>query len=210
MVRPHVSTNLAISADGKISPTPQRATGWTSPEDHARLIQLRCHAGALLVGRGTLVADRMTLTAPGNPRRCIVSRNGDFDPSHPVFSTPGGPIHLVVTAKKEILLPDEILAKTTLHLLSLQNFLSLLATDYQITHVHCEGGGTLISALAEMDAIDEFHLTLAGHTLFGGHLASTVTGIPGEFLPRSLDFEIRQFEPRPDLGECFLSYSRRT
>lgn len=208
MVRPHVSTNLAISADGKISPTPPRPSGWTSSEDHARLLRLRDDAQAILVGRGTLDADRMTLTAPGNPLRCIVSHQGAFDPTHPIFTTPGGAIHLVVTGEMETCLPAEIHSQVTLHRRTLPDFLRILAEEYQIARLHCEGGGTLIRALAEIDAIDEFHLTLAGHTLFGGLAAPTATGIPGSFLSKSLDFKISHFEPRPDLGECFLSYTR--
>ncbi|MEY4570797.1 MAG: hypothetical protein RLZZ398_2236, partial [Verrucomicrobiota bacterium] len=66
-----------------------------------------------------------------------------------------------------------------------------------------------VRALAELDVIDKSHLTLAGHTLFGGLAASTATGIPAEFLPKSVGFKISDFEPRPAIGECFLSYTRR-
>jgi riboflavin biosynthesis pyrimidine reductase len=207
MQRPRISTNLAISADGKISSSPPRPSGWTSREDHARLLELRGNADAILVGRGTLEADRMTLTAPGKtvqPLRCIVSRSGKLDPAHPVFSKPGGEIHLLVTGD----FSGGVDAKVTVHRQTLAGFLETLATEYQVRHLHCEGGGELVRALAELDAIDEFHLTLAGHTLFGGFAASTATGIPGDFLPKSVGFEIRSFDPRPAAGECFLSYTR--
>ena len=65
----------------------------------------------------------------------------------------------------------------------------------------------MIRALAELDVIDEVYLTLAGHTLFGGLAASTATGIPAEYLPQSLAFDLTHFEPQA--GECFLSYTRR-
>ncbi|MES2659373.1 MAG: RibD family protein [Verrucomicrobiota bacterium] len=209
MPRPRVSTNLAISADGKISSVQRIASGWSSRDDHARLLELRETADALLIGRGTLESDHMTLTAPGNPLRCIVSKSGYLDPAHPVFSTPGGDIHLLVTGPESPALPAELKGKITVHQQTLAEFLDLLASDYQIRHLHCEGGGNLIRSLAEIDAIDDFHLTLAGHTLFGGLQAPTATGIPGDFLPKSTDFEITRFAPRPDLGECFLSYTRR-
>ncbi len=208
MPRPWVSTNLAISADGKISSVRKIPSGWTSKEDHARFLEIRKTADALLVGRGTLEADHMTMTAPGNPLRCIVSKSGELDPEHPLFSTPGGPIHLLVTGGEMPSLPAEITPKVTVHLTSLEDFLQNLAENHHVGRLHCEGGGQLIHALAEIDAIDEFHLTLAGHTLFGGQKAPTATGISGDFLPRSTDFKISHFEPRPDLGECFLSYIR--
>ena len=208
MLRPRISTNLAISADGKISPSPPRPSGWTSREDHARLLELRGNADAILVGRGTLEADRMTLTVPGKgkqPLRCIVSRNGNLDPAHPLFHQPGGDIHLLVTGE----FTASAIPAVTLHRQTLMEFIHELAAKFDVQTLHCEGGGQLIRALAELDVIDEFHLTLAGHTLFGGHSATTPTGVPAAFLPQSVEFEIRDFDPRSATGECFLSYTRR-
>ena len=204
--RPWVSCNLAISIDGKISSAARLPSGWTSPEDHARLIDLRRGADALLVGRGTLEADRMTMKVPDQPfqpLRCVVSRRGVFDAGHPLFHSPGGAIHLLVTGNADCTVPSG-----TLHRASLAEFLTILAEHHAVRRLHCEGGGGLIRSLAELDAIDEFHLTLAGHTLFGGQAAPTATGLPGDFLPHSLEFEISHFEPRPESGECFLSYRR--
>ncbi|NJM36914.1 MAG: RibD family protein [Akkermansiaceae bacterium] len=164
--RPHISINLAISADGKISSSPPRPSGWTSPADHARLLELRENADAILIARGTLDADRMTLTVPGKsiqPLRCIVSRTGRIDPQHPIFQKPGGDIHLLATAGAA----GEIDPRVTVHQGALTDFLGKLARDFQVRRLHCEGGGQLIRSLAEIDAIDEFHLTLAGHTLSG-------------------------------------------
>lgn len=207
MHRPWISTNLAVSADGKISSVSRRPSGWTSRADHARLLLLRENADALLVGRGTLEADRMTMTVPGkSPLRCIVSRSGVLAPDHPVFQKPGGPIHLLVTGNPSA----SPLPGATIHHGTLAGFLETLAKDHGVRHLHCEGGGQLIRSLAEIDAIDEFHLTLAGHTLFGGTGAPTATGIPGEFLPATRIFTLSHFESRPDAGECFLSYRRKT
>lgn len=204
MPRPWVSTNLAISADGKIAAATKQPSGWTSPEDLLRLRHLRESADAILVGRGTLENDRMTMTAPQNPLRCVVSRTGGINPNHPLFSTPGGPIHLLVTGDTH---PPEI-PGVTIHHGDLTDFLTTLANDHSVSRLHCEGGGQLIRTLAELDLIDEFHLTIAGHTLFGGTGSPTATGIAGDFLPASRHFRISHFDPRPDLGECFASYLR--
>lgn len=203
MERPWISTNLAISADGKISSVDRRPSGWTSAEDHARLKKLRLGAQALMVGRGTWMADRMTMTSPENPLRCVVSGSGTFDPIHPIFGTPGGAIHLLVTDGEEI----APIQGASIHHLSLPGFLQSLVRDHGVERLHCEGGGSLIRSLAELDAIDEFNLTWAGHTLLGGKEAPTPTGIPGAFLPASLKFELTAFEPTSE-GECFLSYRR--
>jgi 2,5-diamino-6-(ribosylamino)-4(3H)-pyrimidinone 5'-phosphate reductase len=200
---PRISINLAISADGKISSAAKRPSGWTSAADRERLRQLRKSADALLVGRGTLEADRMTLRAEGDPLRCVVSRGGSFDPAHPLFHTPGGPIHLLATEGG----PPEI-PTATMHRGSLADFLETLAT-LGVRHLHCEGGGQLIFALAEMDLIDEVHLTWAGQMLFGGVKTPTLSGVPGNFLPASREYELTEFVPQPATGECFLSYRRK-
>jgi riboflavin biosynthesis pyrimidine reductase len=206
VLRPWISTNLAISIDGKISSAARRPSGWTSREDHLRLLDLRRRADALMVGRGTLDADRMTLKVPGQavqPLRCVVSRAGIFDAAHPLFHSPGGEIHLLVTGNPGCTAPAGVL-----HTASLAEFLATLAGKHGVNHLHCEGGGALIRSLAELDAIDEFHMTLAGHTIFGGHDTPTATGMTGAFLAPALKFEMSLFDPRPGSGECFLSYRR--
>ncbi|MCX8496425.1 MAG: RibD family protein [Akkermansiaceae bacterium] len=208
MLRPRISTNLAVSADGKITSVAGVASGWTSAMDHTRLLELRESADAILVGRGTLEADRMTLTVPGEarqPLRCIVSRSGELDSAHPIFSKEGGAIHLLVTGE----LRGEIDPRVTVHRSTLREFLRTLVVNEGVEQLHCEGGGQLIRELAELDVIDEFHVTLAGHTVFGGQLARTATGIPSEYLPSALEFQISRFDARPELGECFVSYTRR-
>jgi riboflavin biosynthesis pyrimidine reductase len=77
-----------------------------------------------------------------------------------------------------------------------------------VKSLHCEGGGELIRALAELDVIDDFHLTLAGHTVFGGWNAATATGLPGEYFPASKTFDVTRFEALGHTGECFVSYRR--
>lgn len=207
MRRPWISTNLALSADGKISDTAKRPSGWTSRADHERLIALRRLADALMVGHGTLKADRMTMTVPGlerQPLRCVISRHGEIDSEHPIFAKPGGDIHILATAG----LTGDRSPSATYHQGDLPSFLETLAVAHGIRHLHCEGGGQLIAALAALDFIDEFHATLAGHTLFGGIQAPTAIGVPGPWLPESRRFEITAFEPHPATGECFASWRR--
>ncbi len=209
MNRPTLSVNFAISADGRISGPERQPSGWTSIADHQRLLDLRASAGALLVGRGTLLADQMTLTAPDAthpPLRCIVSRSGKLDSSLPLFQRHGGDIHLLVTGPG----PDAVQAPmgVTVHNDNLKGFLQTLLHDHGVRHVHCEGGGELVRALAAADLVDTLHLTWAGHSLFGGHASPGITGIPGDFLPASRNFQLVDFDPRPELAECFLTWKR--
>lgn len=205
MARPHISINFAISADGKITTSSGKPSGWTSDEDSKRLRKLREGCDAIMVGHGTLEADQMTMTAPGHPLRCVVSRSGKFDTAHPLFHSEGGEIHLLAED------PVEIDASgITLHCGSLTTFIETLHDHHDVRLLHCEGGGQLVRELAALDAIDEIHLTWAGHQLFGATTAPGITGLPGDFLPTSQHFELQHFEPREDLGECFLHYRRKS
>jgi 5-amino-6-(5-phosphoribosylamino)uracil reductase/2,5-diamino-6-(ribosylamino)-4(3H)-pyrimidinone 5'-phosphate reductase len=208
MTRPWISANFAVSADGKISNVAHRPSGWASKADHTRFLELRKGKDALLVGRGTLEADRMTMTVPDQetqPLRCVVSTKGEISSDHPLFRVPAGPIHILATEGFENPYPTSV----GCHEGSLAGFLDLLATRYSAKKLHCEGGGTLIMALAAMDALDEIHLTWAAHAFFGGQKSPTLTGIPGNFLPASLEFDLVHFEPLLEEGECFLTYRRR-
>lgn len=209
MHRPWISCNLAISADGKISSPGHRPADWTSARDGQRLKQLRCPADALMVGRGTCETDRMTMLADGDgspPLRCIVSRHGELSPDHPVFSAEGGAIHLLATESYR----GDHGKQVTVHQCELAEFLTVLRDQLLVGHLHCEGGGQLIRSLAAIDAIDEFHLTWAGHSLLGGGNAPTLTGLDSGYLETSRQFRITHLEPVEKTGECFLSYRRAT
>jgi 2,5-diamino-6-(ribosylamino)-4(3H)-pyrimidinone 5'-phosphate reductase len=151
----------------------------------------------------------MTMVVPERkvqPLRCVVSHGGKFDFQHPIFHRAGGPIHLLITGGTA---PESHTPPSySLHHGSILEFLENLATRLNVARLHCEGGGQLIKALAQLDVIDEYHITLAGHTVFGGRDAPTSTGIPEEYLPTSLGFEVVDFQPVLETGECFMSYRR--
>lgn len=215
MTRPRILINFAISADGKISTRAKDPAHFTSKLDLHHLLEIRKRADAILVGRGTLEADQMSMTIPDElkppkqPLRCVASRSGGFSLSHKLFNSRGGAIHLLVTDPSPDFDPVRYeSAGATVHTASLPDFLHRLRTEYNVGTLLCEGGGALVGVLAELDAIDEIHLTLAGHSLFGGIDAPTITGQLGAHLPASRHYQLDSFEPLEN-GECFLSYSRR-
>jgi len=213
-MRPRILLNFAITADGKTSTVNRDPAHFTSRADLARLHAIRQRADAILVGRGTLEADRMSLTIPAKqnpakqPLRCVASRSGHFDLDHKVFHSKGGDLHLLATEAASDFDPTPLTsAGARVHTSTLFEFLETLKRDHEIDTLLCEGGGTLVRALAELDAIDEINLTWAGHTLFGGAGAPNITGGLGSHLPASLAFELTTFEPQED-GEVFLTYER--
>lgn len=197
-----VILNFAITADGKISTRAKSPARFTSKRDLEQLHIIRQRADAILVGRGTLEADQMSLTSKGEtqPLRCIISKSGNFDPSHKVFHSEGGPVHLIVTdgdAPK--------VENTTVHQISLAEWLKSLEAQNGIEALLCEGGGMLAKELFKLDVVDEINLTLATHTLFGGKDAPSLTGVPGDFLPESRFFTLKSCKEAAP-GEYFLRY----
>jgi 2,5-diamino-6-(ribosylamino)-4(3H)-pyrimidinone 5'-phosphate reductase len=210
---PRITANFAISADGKISDETNRPSGWTSREDHARLNELRRGADAIMVGRRTLLADRMTLRVRNQdwqPLRCVVTNGGDLTGDEPIFHQPGGPIHLL--CPKPPMFP--LNGGTILHNGSLSNFLEALHLRHGVKHLHCEGGSTLMKSLIEIHPPEVLHLTWAAHTLFGGISSPTISGKPtSDFLgslqiPQSIRYQLTHAQPSSCGGEMFLTFSR--
>ena len=216
MTRPRILINFAISADGKTTTRAKDPAHFTSKLDLHRLLEIRKRADAILVGRGTLEADQMSMTIPPElkpkkqPLRCVVSRSGQFDLKHKIFNSQGGTVHLLATDSASDYDSNRYeSAGAVVHQCPLPDFLHRLRTEYNVETLLCEGGGSLVRSLAELDTIDEINLTWAAHTLFGGTEAPTITGALGEHLPASLEFSLTHFDPL-DNGEVFLTYERKS
>lgn len=202
-----VVLNFAITADGKIGTRAGGASKFTSRKDLERLWEIRKEADALMVGRGTLEADNMSMTIAAEaqpdrqPIRIIVSRTGGFSYDHPVFHTPGGDLHLLTT---DISITSPAPEVTTHHM-ALPAFLRHCEEKLGIQTLLCEGGGELVRSIVELNAVTDIHLTLAGHTLIGGKLAPSILGKLSKYLPESQHFTLSHFQEIPE-GELFLSY----
>jgi riboflavin biosynthesis pyrimidine reductase len=139
----------------------------------------------------------------------VVSRSGKYNLDHKIFHTAGGAIHLLATDPPDDFDPAPLEgAGATVHTGPLAGFLTTLESAHGVAHLLCEGGGSVVRALAELGRIDEINLTWAGHTLFGGNDAPTLTGALGPHLPKSLEYDLTSFEPQKN-GEVFLTYKRR-
>ncbi|MFI7005142.1 dihydrofolate reductase family protein [Streptomyces sp. NPDC050145] len=103
MSRPHVLLSAAVSLDGCLDNTGPERLLLSGPEDFDRVDALRAESDAVLVGAGTLRADRPRLLVNSEPRRArrvaegrpayplkvTVSGSGDLDPADPFWTTGG-------------------------------------------------------------------------------------------------------------------------
>lgn len=221
--RPHVIANFAITADGKISTRNYTPATFTSKNDKRRLLEIRAMGDALLVARGTVARDNMSMGLPAEdlkqkrqaegrrrvPIRVIVSNSGAIDLGWKVFEKRVSPVIVFASEQMPETLQAAVREKATLHLhagrsVDLPLLLQTLRSEHGIERLVCEGGPQLIRSLLEIRAIDEFFLTLAP-VLFGGRDAPTLTGKPEAFLPEEIRWRLCDWQRNGD--EFYLHYT---
>ncbi|HEY5894194.1 MAG TPA: dihydrofolate reductase family protein [Chthoniobacterales bacterium] len=225
MPRPRVLTNFAITADGKISTRNHTPARFTSPNDKQRLLEIRALADAILVGRGTVETDAMSMTIPdvklqkkriaegkpSHPIRVIVSNSGKIPATLKLFANRDSPILIYATEHMPGETREALSGLATLNIaksdgVDLGGLLADLHDQHGVRTVVCEGGATLFRSLAELDVIDEMFLTIAPF-IFGGAGAPTLTGVPGIYLPKSRGFDLKSMQVKG--GECFAHFVRK-
>lgn len=225
--RPEVAVNFALTWDVRITTREGSPAIFSSPQDKAKMQEIRASGDALMVGRNTLEADRMTMGVsikalrerrlaegkPASPLRVVVSGSGRFCRSSleaPLFASDFAPI---------LIFSSEAMPKETrvallergviLYLSPEQEFPSLrwvletLQSQHGVQRVVCEGGAKLFHGLLAEDLIDELNLTFCP-LLFGGEGAPSLTGLPGPFLAAARGFRLEAMEVLGD--ECFARY----
>ena len=80
-MRPRVTVNCAMTADGKLASRTRKQLRISSREDMERVKSLRASSDAILVGVGTILADDPHLTVKGlppeeNPLRVVLDSHG--------------------------------------------------------------------------------------------------------------------------------------
>jgi 2,5-diamino-6-(ribosylamino)-4(3H)-pyrimidinone 5'-phosphate reductase len=222
--RPWVILHFAVTADGKVSTAHDSAARFTSAHDKQRLLEVRALTDAVLVGRGTLEKDRMSMDLPDErlrqnriregkseyPLRVILSASGNISLSLAVFQKGNARIVIYSTEKMAPSQLRLLSEHANVHLSRIKELDVLwvlwhLQENYRVQSVVCEGGPTLVNALARLDAIDEIYLTIAAK-IFGGSAAPGLTGLPGNFLPASRQFELIDIDR--GANECYLRFRR--
>jgi riboflavin biosynthesis pyrimidine reductase len=188
--RPRVVAAMIASVDGRTSVEGSSA-GLGHPADSALLRELRAAVDAILVGTGTLRAERYAnLLDDGQRARraerglapepivATMSRSGRVPVEVPLFAEPGARIE--VYAEAEVAPPWSRGAQVEVHRLppgGARPFAVLepLAAARGVRSVLCEGGPTVLRALVAGGCVDHLMFTLAP-MLVGGDAPAVLAG----------------------------------
>jgi riboflavin biosynthesis pyrimidine reductase len=217
--RPRVVADMVASVDGRAA-VDGRSVALGNPADRALLRELRTAADAILVGTGTLRAERYAALLDDDQRARRVAEGRPEHPlvvtvsralalpvaQAPLFGEAGVPI--VVFTESAAPAPSVAASLTVVRVgpgqLTLSGALRALAADFGVRGVLCEGGPTLLARLIGEGGVDDLLLTVAPLAVGGsgpGVLDGAVLGPPA---PRLALREVHRSE-----DHLFLHYGLR-
>jgi diaminohydroxyphosphoribosylaminopyrimidine deaminase / 5-amino-6-(5-phosphoribosylamino)uracil reductase len=189
---PWVIAKWAMTLDGKIA-TRTGDSKWISNEGSRRRVhELRGRVDAIIVGRGTVIADDPLLTArPPGPRvatRVVLSASGELPERCKLLETIGeAPVIVYTAAGNEGKLAvwrergAEIVPVSREATPSARQVLQDLGARH-FTNILVEGGAGVLGSLLDADAIDEVHAYVAPLLVGGDSGLSPVAGVGVEWI----------------------------
>jgi riboflavin biosynthesis pyrimidine reductase len=213
--RPRVVADMVATVDGRAA-VQGRSVALGHPADRALLRELRTAVDAILVGSGTLAAERyanlldeeqrarrVEAGRPPHPLVVTLSRALTLPVAVPLFDEPGVPIAVFTYAGEEVVAP---VLGADLEVVRLGTEAPLLASalaalgERGVRSVLCEGGPTLLRHLVADGALDDLLLTVS--PLLAAGAAPTI--LDGEPLVDPASLTLRDVH-RAD-GHVFLHY----
>ncbi|MBI0584400.1 MAG: 2,5-diamino-6-(ribosylamino)-4(3H)-pyrimidinone 5'-phosphate reductase [Methanomassiliicoccus sp.] len=188
-MRPMVTVNCAMTADGKIAGRSRKQLRISSAEDLERVKRMRASSDAILVGVGTVLADDPHLTVKGlpperNPLRVVLDSNG---------RTPAGARVLDARARTLIVTvegctatwPGADVLRAGRGKVDIAAMLESLY-DRGVRTLMVEGGGETIFSFFESGMVDRY-CVFVGSMIVGGRNSPTPAdgaGLPEESAAR--------------------------
>jgi riboflavin-specific deaminase-like protein len=212
--RPYLALNMVSTADGKAT-MDWRTRGISTDVDRELFHHLRTQADAVMVGAGTVRAERygvVTKTPELRAKRVeegvrevplavIVSGRLDLPWDAPLFTCGGGEVLILTTTDAD---PPETATpvRVSRHesMVDLSDALREMRAD-GIRSVLCEGGPHLHAQLIQGGLIDELFVTRAPK-LAGGQGPGLIAGLPEADRPLQLAW----LAVERDTGELFARY----
>ena len=170
--RPYVVLNMIESLDGRTTIN-GTVSELTSPIDQARLFGLRAQADAVLVGAGTVRAERYRKVLPPEvegprPMMVICTNRVDLPEDLPLLDNPD--VHVVITTSSDRSLGFETRARVDYLRVPLAEggggvdalaMCRALRDEYGVRSIVCEGGPRLNDDLFAADLVDELFVAIA-------------------------------------------------
>jgi riboflavin-specific deaminase-like protein len=197
--RPYLVLNMVSSLDGKAT-IDWRTRGLSTELDRRLFHRLRTQADAIMVGAGTVRAERYGRMAKSeelraartdeglasDPIAVVVSARLDLPADLPLLNEPEQTV--IVATGSDASLPDDLTCELVYERTGddLQLLFARLREQHGIRSVVCEGGPTLNSHLLAAGLVDELWLTL-NPKLAGGAAALTI--VAGRELVEPVDLE---------------------
>lgn len=193
-MRPKVTVNCAMTADGKIAGKSRRQMRISSPEDMERVEKLRLESDAILVGIGTILSDNPHLTVKGfpperSPVRVVLDSSGRTPEKARVLR--GEVPTIIATA--------ESCKKTWDKASVFRAGEDRVDIPALLTHLHeqgierllVEGGGEVVWSFFKEKVVDVFSV-FVGNMIIGGRSAPTPVDGEGFSGRHPLPLELRQ------------------
>jgi riboflavin-specific deaminase-like protein len=211
--RPCVITNFAVTVDGRAT-LHGRSGAIGSDTDTEMLVCLRTRVDAVMIGAGTMRAERYgrPVADPGkrgrrerrglsqDPLLVIVSGRLDLPWDAPVFDDRGARVLIFTTSDAE---PPETVAEVRMvrheGRVDLAAVLGYLRRDRGVRALLCEGGPRLHAQLIDAGLVDELFVTRAPK-LAGGDGPGLAVGMPELARPLEIAWILEED------GELFARY----
>ncbi len=171
--RPHVTVNVAMSADGKIAMVENREVKISGDRDFKRVHELRNSVDAIVVGIGTVLADDPKLTVkkkyvddPKKPLRVVLDSGNRIPKYSNIFNDDNYLIATIVSTDDRNRVKCGDGARVDIPI--------LLEKLYErgVRKILVEGGGEVISSFVKAKAVDEYFVYV-GSVIIGGRDAPT-------------------------------------
>lgn len=213
--RPYVITNFALTLDGHAT-IGGRSGAIGSTTDTAMLVGLRTRVDAVMIGAGTMRAERYGRVVGDPAKRELRERNGlAHDPlmvivsgrlelpwDAPLFTEGQGHVLIATESAEEI--PE---TPTSVHVLrhpdglELGALLAWLRAERGVRSLLCEGGPRLHGQLIDAGLVDELFVTHSPKVAGG-----VGPGLVSELGERERALELAWLLTEPDTGELFARY----
>lgn len=190
-MRPHVTVNCAMTADGKLAGRSRRQLRISSPEDLERVKALRASSDAILVGVGTVLSDDPHLTVKSlpperNPLRVVLDSSGRTPLGARVLDGRAGT--LIATAEEcTARWPRAEVLRCGKGRVDLPALLGRLY-DRGVRSLMVEGGGETIFSFFREGLVDRY-LVFVGSMVVGGR--GSPTPADGEGMPENEEVALR-------------------